>query len=93
LRVTAKLVCVRVAGRSEPIVGRYLDELFECISQWRSAWCTKAELSDPLIRVKDDSGKIHAEGAIPSTRFDLDRWMKTLPQPWIAAMEATLFTG
>ena len=23
--------------------------------------------------VKDGSGKIHAEGAIPSTRFDLDR--------------------
>jgi transposase len=43
--------------------------------------------------VKDASGKIHAEGAIPSTRFDLDRWMKTLPQPWTAAMEATLFTG
>ena len=43
--------------------------------------------------VKDGSGKIHAEGAIPSTRFDLDRWMKTLPQPWTAALEATLFTG
>jgi len=26
--------------------------------------------------VKDGSGKIHTEGAIPSTRFDLDRWMK-----------------
>ena len=43
--------------------------------------------------VKDASGQIHAEGAIPATRFDLDRWMKTLPQPWTAAMEATLFTG
>lgn len=43
--------------------------------------------------VKDGSGKIHAEGKIPATRFDLDRWMKTLPQPWTAAMEATLFTG
>jgi transposase len=43
--------------------------------------------------VKDGSGQIHAEGAIPATRFDLDRWMKTLPQPWTAAMEATLFTG
>jgi transposase len=43
--------------------------------------------------VKDGGGKIHAEGAIPSTRFDLDRWMKTLPRPWTAAMEATLFTG
>jgi len=43
--------------------------------------------------VKDGSGQIHAEGAISATRFDLDRWMKTLPQPWTAAMEATLFTG
>jgi len=41
--------------------------------------------------VKDGSGTIHAEGAIPATRFDLDRWMKTLPQPWTAAMEATVF--
>jgi hypothetical protein len=30
--------------------------------------------------VKDGSGAIRAEGAIPATRFDLDRWMKTLPQ-------------
>src|SRR5215472_1775470 len=43
--------------------------------------------------VKDGSGNVHAEGAIPSTRSDLDRWMKTLPQPWTAAMEATIFTG
>jgi hypothetical protein len=38
--------------------------------------------------VKDGSGRIHAEGAIPATRSDLDRWMRTLPQPWTAAMEA-----
>ena len=43
--------------------------------------------------VKDGSGRIHAEGKIPATRFDLDLWMKTLPQPWMAAMEATIFTG
>src|SRR5689334_19797496 len=43
--------------------------------------------------VKDRSGAMHSEGSIPSTRCDLDRWMKTLPQPWSAAMEATLFTG
>jgi hypothetical protein len=42
---------------------------------------------------KDSSGAIPAEGRIPATRFDLDRWMKTLPQPWSAAMEATVFTG
>src|SRR6202035_4169569 len=43
--------------------------------------------------VKDSSGKIYAEGWIPATRFDLDRWMKTLPQRWSAALEATMFAG
>src|ERR1700680_5223952 len=43
--------------------------------------------------VKDASGHIHLEGTIPATRMDLDRWMKTLPQPWTAAMEATIFSG
>lgn len=43
--------------------------------------------------VKDSSGKAYAEGSIPATRYDLDRWMKTLPQPWSAALEATMFTG
>jgi transposase len=43
--------------------------------------------------VKDVAGRVFAEGKIPATRFDLDRWMKTLPQPWTAAMEATVFTG
>jgi len=43
--------------------------------------------------VKDASGRVYAEGSVPGTRCDLDRWMKTLPQPWTAAMEATMFTG
>ncbi len=43
--------------------------------------------------VKEGSGAVHAEGTIPATRFDLDGWIKTLPQPWTAAMEATMFTG
>jgi transposase len=43
--------------------------------------------------VKDGSGRIHLEGTIPATRMDLDRWRRTLPQPWTAAMEATIFTG
>jgi hypothetical protein len=43
--------------------------------------------------VKDMSGRVYAEGSIPATRFHLDQWMKTLPQPWTAAMEATVFTG
>src|SRR6516225_3036693 len=43
--------------------------------------------------IKDSSGKIYAEGWIPATHFDLDRWMKRLPQPWSAALEATMFSG
>ena len=43
--------------------------------------------------VKDASGRIHAQGKIAATRCDLDVWMKTLPGPWMAAMEATMFTG
>ena len=43
--------------------------------------------------VKDGGGKVFAEGWIAATRFDLDRWMKTLPQPWSAALEATMFSG
>lgn len=42
---------------------------------------------------KDAIGKIVAEGSIPSTRAALDAWRLTLPQPWTAAMEATMFTG
>jgi hypothetical protein len=34
-----------------------------------------------------------SSGTISATRLDLDHWMKTLPQPWSAAMEATMFTG
>src|ERR1700685_3392246 len=43
--------------------------------------------------VKDGSGRIHAEGSISATRLELDHWMRSLPQPWSAAMEATIFTG
>lgn len=43
--------------------------------------------------VKEVSGQIYAQGTIAATRTDLDDWMKTLPQPWTAAMEATIFTG
>src|SRR6266446_9885069 len=86
---------------------------------WRSAWCTKAELSDhadsettkeaphaeyvlPRTGCSQENDQLLREGwkrqrsrrsAISATRGDLDRWMKTLPQPWTAAMEATLFTG
>jgi transposase len=43
--------------------------------------------------VKDGSGRIYAAGSIRATRLELDMWMKTLPQPWTAAMEATIFTA
>ena len=36
--------------------------------------------------VKDGSGRIHAEGSISATRLELDHWMRSLPQPWSAAM-------
>jgi transposase len=43
--------------------------------------------------VKDVSGQIHREGTIGATRNELDWWVKTLPEPWTVAMEATMFTG
>ena len=43
--------------------------------------------------IKDASGKVLQEGKIGATRGELDSWMKTLPQPWSVAMEATIFTG
>ena len=43
--------------------------------------------------VKDHSGQIHSQGSVLATRFDLHCWMKTLPQPWSAAMEASMFTA
>ena len=38
-------------------------------------------------------GEVHAEGTIDVQRLALNDWLATLPQPWTAAMEATLFTG
>src|SRR3989442_632880 len=43
--------------------------------------------------VKDASGQVHQEGKVGATRWELDDWMTTLPQPWTVAMEATIFTG
>src|SRR5205814_9477760 len=43
--------------------------------------------------VKDGSGQVHQEGKVGATRWELDDWMNTLPQPWTVAMEATIFTG
>ena len=43
--------------------------------------------------VKDVAGRVLSEGKIGSTRRELDAWVKTLPEPRIIAMEATMFTG
>jgi len=43
--------------------------------------------------VKDASGRIYQEGKVGATRWELDIWIRTLPQPWTVAMEATIFTG
>ncbi len=43
--------------------------------------------------VKDVAGRVCQEGKIGSTRYELDAWIKTLPQPRMIAMEATIFTG
>jgi len=43
--------------------------------------------------VKRAAGEVIAEGKLPATRGALEKWMAGLPQPWSAAMEATLFTG
>ncbi len=43
--------------------------------------------------VKDAAGCVHSEGRIGSTRGELDAWVRTLPQPRMMAMEATIFTG
>jgi transposase len=43
--------------------------------------------------VKDASGQIHREGKIGASRPELDAWIRTLPQPRVVAMEATIFTG
>jgi transposase len=43
--------------------------------------------------VKDAAGQVHQEGKISATRRELDAWIKTLPQPRMIAVEATIFTG
>jgi transposase len=43
--------------------------------------------------VKTYTGEITQEGKIGANRTELDQWREGLPRPWVAAMEATLFTG
>lgn len=42
--------------------------------------------------VLDVTGRIIAEGKVRATRHDLDVWVKTLPSPWVGALEATMFS-
>ena len=43
--------------------------------------------------VKDAAGGVYQEGKIGSTRWELDEWIRRMPQPRRIAMEATIFTG
>lgn len=43
--------------------------------------------------VKTRGGKVRDEGTIKATREGLGDWVANRKQPWIGAMEATLFTG
>jgi Transposase len=43
--------------------------------------------------VKDAAGRVYREGKVGSTRRELDSWIRTMPQPRMIAMEATIFTG
>jgi hypothetical protein len=42
--------------------------------------------------VRQSDGTILQENTIAATRPTLDTWMRQLPQPWTAGMEATMFT-
>ena len=50
------------------------------------------QVQDQLLR-KGERWPNSLRGSIPATRYDLNHWMKTLPQPWSAAMGATMFAG
>jgi transposase len=43
--------------------------------------------------VRQADGSVVQEGKMAATREALDSWMQLLPQPWIAGMEATIFSG
>jgi transposase len=43
--------------------------------------------------VRQSDGTILQENTIAATRPALELWMRHLPQPWTAGMEATMFTG
>jgi len=43
--------------------------------------------------IRQFDGTILQENTIAATRPALEIWMRQLPQPWTAGMEATMFTG
>lgn len=43
--------------------------------------------------IRNSDGTVVGEGSVPATRLALNHWMESLPQPWIAGMEATMFTS
>lgn len=43
--------------------------------------------------VRGVDGSIVQEGTIEANRIAIDRWKLELPEPWIAGMEATMFTS
>lgn len=55
--------------------------------------CGVQDLKTISYRVKDASGQVRRKKKVAATRWGLNSWVKTLPRPWIVAMEATIFTG
>lgn len=43
--------------------------------------------------VKDISGTILSQGIVKAERKALSQWISELPDPWMGALEATIFTG
>ena len=43
--------------------------------------------------IKTMSGVTVSQGTVAATRSALLKWIESIPKPWVAAMEATLFTG
>lgn len=46
------------------------------------SWCAKRS-----------DGKVFGEGTVKANRPSLAQWVQTFEEPWVGAMEATLFTG
>jgi hypothetical protein len=58
-------------------------------------YCSGLDVHKKTIRsaLKMEAVVSTQKGRFPPTRLELDRWMKTLPQLSMAAMEATMFTA